>query len=160
MEYLLSSIDCPSTIFRMNVNGIPVYRNEPNLRQTSERFLAYPVTVTALISNNGIEMISMMGHKRQIPVICQSHLPCIGTIGVQMVCHIISLISKRASLEFIASIISNKVSFCILPYCFLHYIIVQLWKIATISFCQQRDMEAIHLKKIWKYIGSFFDLWH
>ena len=48
-------------IFRMNVNGIPVYRNEPNLRQTSERFLAYPVTVTALISNNGIEMISMMG---------------------------------------------------------------------------------------------------
>ena len=48
-------------IFRMNVNGIPVYRNEPNLRQTSERFLAYPATVTALLSNNGIEMITMMG---------------------------------------------------------------------------------------------------
>ena len=48
-------------IFRMNVNGIPVYRNEPNLRQTSERFLAYPATVTVLLSNHGIEMISMMG---------------------------------------------------------------------------------------------------
>ena len=48
-------------IFRMNVNGIPVYRNEPNLRQTSERFLAYPAIVTALLSNNGIEMITMMG---------------------------------------------------------------------------------------------------
>ena len=48
-------------IFRMNVNGIPVYRNEPNLRQSSERFLAYPATVTALLSNNGIEMITMMG---------------------------------------------------------------------------------------------------
>ena len=48
-------------LFRMNVNGIPVYRNEPNLRQTSERFLAYPATVTVLLSNNGIEMISMMG---------------------------------------------------------------------------------------------------
>ena len=48
-------------IFRMNVNGIPVYRNEPNLRQTSERFLAYPAVVTALLSNNGIEMITMMG---------------------------------------------------------------------------------------------------
>ena len=48
-------------IFRMNVNGIPVYRNEPNLRQTSERFLAYPAAVTALLSNNGIEMITMMG---------------------------------------------------------------------------------------------------
>ena len=48
-------------IFRMNVNGIPVYRNEPNLRQTSERLLAYPATVTVLLSNNGIEMISMMG---------------------------------------------------------------------------------------------------
>lgn len=48
-------------IFRMNVNGIPVYRNEPNLRQTSERFLAYPAVVTVLLSNNGIEMISMMG---------------------------------------------------------------------------------------------------
>ncbi len=48
-------------IFRMNVNGIPVYRNEPNLRQTSERFLACPATVTVLLSNNGIEMISMMG---------------------------------------------------------------------------------------------------
>lgn len=48
-------------IFRMNVNGIPVYRNEPNLRQTSERFLAYPAAVTVLLSNNGIEMISMMG---------------------------------------------------------------------------------------------------
>ena len=48
-------------IFRMNVNGIPVYRNEPNLRQTSERFLAYPAVVTALLSNNGIEMITMTG---------------------------------------------------------------------------------------------------
>ena len=48
-------------IFRMNVKGIPVYRNEPNLRQTSERFLAYPAVVTVLLSNNGIEMISMMG---------------------------------------------------------------------------------------------------
>jgi len=48
-------------IFRMNVNGIPVYRNEPGLRGTSERFLAYPVTITALLSNNGIEMITMMG---------------------------------------------------------------------------------------------------
>ena len=48
-------------IFRMNVNGIPIYRNEPNLRQTSERFLAYPATVTVLLSNDGIEMISMMG---------------------------------------------------------------------------------------------------
>lgn len=48
-------------LFRMNVNGIPVYRNEPNLRQTSDRFLAYPAAVTALLSNNGIEMISMMG---------------------------------------------------------------------------------------------------
>ena len=48
-------------IFRMNVNEIPVYRNEPNLRQTSERFLAYPATVTVLLSNHGIEMISMMG---------------------------------------------------------------------------------------------------
>ncbi|MDE7342105.1 MAG: hypothetical protein K2N80_16370 [Lachnospiraceae bacterium] len=48
-------------IFRMNVNGIPVYRNEPGLRGTSERFLAYPVVITALLSNNGIEMITMMG---------------------------------------------------------------------------------------------------
>ena len=48
-------------IFRMNVNGIPVYRNEPNLRQTSERFLAYPAAVTVLLSNDGIEMINMMG---------------------------------------------------------------------------------------------------
>lgn len=48
-------------IFQMNVNGIPVYRNEPNLRQTSERFLAYPVAIAALLSNNGIEMITMMG---------------------------------------------------------------------------------------------------
>ena len=48
-------------IFRMDVNGIPVYRNEPNLRQTSERFLAYPTAVTALLSNNGIEMITMAG---------------------------------------------------------------------------------------------------
>ncbi|MDE7321798.1 MAG: hypothetical protein K2N73_03550 [Lachnospiraceae bacterium] len=48
-------------IFRMDVYGIPVYRNEPNLRQTSERFLAYPVTITALLSNNGIEMITMTG---------------------------------------------------------------------------------------------------
>ena len=48
-------------IFRMDVNGIPVYRNEPNLRQTSERFLAYPAAVTVLLSNNGIEMITMMG---------------------------------------------------------------------------------------------------
>ena len=48
-------------IFRMDVNGIPVYRNEPNLRQTSERILAYPASVTVLLSNNGIEMISMMG---------------------------------------------------------------------------------------------------
>ena len=48
-------------IFRMNVNGIPVYRNEPNLRQTSERFLAYPAAVTVLLTNHGIEMISMMG---------------------------------------------------------------------------------------------------
>ncbi len=48
-------------IFRMNVKGIPVYRNEPNLRQTSERFLAYPAVITALISNKGIEMVTMMG---------------------------------------------------------------------------------------------------
>ncbi|MDE5698617.1 MAG: hypothetical protein K2I96_14605 [Lachnospiraceae bacterium] len=48
-------------IFRMNVNGIPVYRNEPGLRGTSERFLAYPASITALLSNNGIEMITMMG---------------------------------------------------------------------------------------------------
>jgi hypothetical protein len=48
-------------IFRINVNGSPVYRSEPNLRQTSERFLAYPAAVTALLSNNGIEMITMMG---------------------------------------------------------------------------------------------------
>ena len=48
-------------IFRMNVNGIPVYRNEPGLRGTSGRFLAYPATITALLSNNGIEMITMMG---------------------------------------------------------------------------------------------------
>lgn len=48
-------------IFRMNVNGIPVYRNDPNLRQTSERVLAYPVAITALLSNNGIETITMMG---------------------------------------------------------------------------------------------------
>ena len=48
-------------LFRMNVNGIPVYRNEPNLRQTSERYLAYPAAVTALLSNNGIEMITMTG---------------------------------------------------------------------------------------------------
>lgn len=47
--------------FRMNVNGIPVYRNEPELRGTSERFMAYPVSITALLSNNGIEMITMMG---------------------------------------------------------------------------------------------------
>lgn len=63
-------------IFRMNVNGIPVYRNEPNLRQTSERFLAYPATVTVLLSNNGIEMISMMGifepyeeHQKEVAII-------------------------------------------------------------------------------------------
>lgn len=48
-------------IFRMNINGIPVYRNEPGLRGTSERFLAYPVAITALLSNSGIEMITMMG---------------------------------------------------------------------------------------------------
>ena len=48
-------------VFRINVNGSPVYRGEPNLRQTSERFLAYPAAVTALLSNNGIEMITMMG---------------------------------------------------------------------------------------------------
>lgn len=48
-------------VFRMGVNGIPVYRNVPGLRGTSERFLAYPATVTALLSNNGIEMINMTG---------------------------------------------------------------------------------------------------
>ena len=37
------------------------YGNEPNLRQTSERFLAYPAVVKVLLSNNGIEMITMMG---------------------------------------------------------------------------------------------------
>ncbi len=63
-------------VFRMNVNGIPVYRNEPNLRQTSERFLTYPAAVTVLLSNNGIEMISMMGmfepyeeHRKEAAVI-------------------------------------------------------------------------------------------
>lgn len=63
-------------IFRMNVNGISVYRNEPGLRGTSERFLAYPVTITALLSNNGIEMITMMGmlapyegHQKEVAII-------------------------------------------------------------------------------------------
>ena len=63
-------------IFRMDINGIPVYRNEPNLRQTSERFWAYPAAVTALLSNNGIEMITMMGmfepyeeHREEVAII-------------------------------------------------------------------------------------------
>ena len=63
-------------IFRMNVNGIPVYRNEPGLRGTSERFLAYPATITALLSNNGIEMITMIGmfesydgHQKEVAII-------------------------------------------------------------------------------------------
>lgn len=47
--------------FQMKVNGIPVYRNEPYLRQTTEMFVAHPVTATALLSNSGIEMITMMG---------------------------------------------------------------------------------------------------
>ena len=62
--------------FRVEVNGIPVYRNEPGLRGTSDRFLAYPAVVTALLSNNGIEMITMIGmfepyeeHQKEVAVI-------------------------------------------------------------------------------------------
>lgn len=65
-------------IFRVNVNGAPVYRGEPNLRQTSERFLAYPAVITALLSNSGIEMITMSGmfepygeHQKEAPIICE-----------------------------------------------------------------------------------------
>lgn len=47
--------------FRMEVNGISVYRNEPWLQQTADRYIAYPVTVTVLLSNSGIEMITMTG---------------------------------------------------------------------------------------------------
>lgn len=47
--------------FQMKESGIPIYRNEPVLRQTGSRFLAYPATVTVLLSNSGVEMISMLG---------------------------------------------------------------------------------------------------
>lgn len=47
--------------FRMEVDGISVYRNEPWLRQTTERYIAYPVTVMVLLSNSGIEMMTMIG---------------------------------------------------------------------------------------------------
>lgn len=69
-------IEVYQIIFRMNVNGIPVYRNEPGLRGTSERFLAYPATITVLLSNNGIEMVTMMGmfepydgHQKEVDII-------------------------------------------------------------------------------------------
>lgn len=47
--------------FRMEVDGISVYRNEPWLQQTTERYIAYPVTVMVLLTNSGIEMITMTG---------------------------------------------------------------------------------------------------
>ncbi len=47
--------------FTVKVNGIPVYRNEPMLQQTKGMFVAHPVTATVLLSNSGIEMITMMG---------------------------------------------------------------------------------------------------
>lgn len=47
--------------FQVEVNKIPMYRNVPFLQQTSEQFIAHPVTVNVLISNSGIEMVSMMG---------------------------------------------------------------------------------------------------
>lgn len=47
--------------FRVEENGIPFYRNEPPLRQTSGRVLAHPAVIEALLSNNGFEMITMTG---------------------------------------------------------------------------------------------------
>lgn len=47
--------------FEMEVNGISVYRNEPWLQQTTERYVAYPVTVSVLVSNSAIEIITMTG---------------------------------------------------------------------------------------------------
>ena len=47
--------------FRVEENGIPFYRNEPPLRQTSGRALAHPAAVEVLLSNNGFEMITMTG---------------------------------------------------------------------------------------------------
>ena len=47
--------------FQVEENGIPFYRNEPPLRQTSERFLAHPAAIEVLLSNNGFEMITMTG---------------------------------------------------------------------------------------------------
>lgn len=47
--------------FTVKVNGIPVYRNEPMLQQTKGMFVAHPVTATVLLSNSGIEMITMTG---------------------------------------------------------------------------------------------------
>lgn len=48
--------------FPVEVNGIPAYgRNEPLLQQTRDMIIAQQTGVTVLLSNNGIEMISMMG---------------------------------------------------------------------------------------------------
>lgn len=47
--------------FGMEVNGISVYRNEPLLQQTTEELIAHEVIVTVLLSNSGIEMITMSG---------------------------------------------------------------------------------------------------
>lgn len=48
--------------FPMEVNGIHVYgRNDPVFRQTRDAFVAYPSSITVLLSNSGIEMITIIG---------------------------------------------------------------------------------------------------
>lgn len=48
--------------FPIEVDGISVYgRNEPSLQQTRDTIIAQQTGITVLLSNNGIEMISIMG---------------------------------------------------------------------------------------------------
>lgn len=55
------SLEVYQFTFQMEENGISMYRNVPYLQQTTDRLVAYPVTVKMLLSNNGIEMISLTG---------------------------------------------------------------------------------------------------
>lgn len=55
------SLEVYQLTFQMEENEIPIYRNVPYLQQTTDRLAAYPVTVKILLSNSGIEMVSLTG---------------------------------------------------------------------------------------------------
>ncbi len=45
----------------LSEHGIPVFRNRPYLQQITDRFMAYPSTITVTISNEGFEEVVMTG---------------------------------------------------------------------------------------------------